>query len=111
MNSESTGAIATYARSEPLYAGSAASRFRSIARSEPRRSSSTTLWSANFIASGNRVVSRRLVDEPVHLLTDTAIRRMPLRGRAQLDQVHRFARVHLHVEADAVGHHHGVLRR
>ena len=44
MNSESTGATATYARSESAYAGSAASRFRSIARSERWRVKNLLFW-------------------------------------------------------------------
>ena len=40
----------------------------------------------------------------MHLLADPAICGMPLRRRPQLDEVHRLARVHIDVEANAVGH-------
>ena len=59
---------------------------------------------------GNRAVAGLLGDERVHLLADAAVRRMSLRRAAQLDDVHRLARVHVHVEAHAVGHGHGVRR-
>ena len=49
-------------------------------------------------------------DQPVHPLADPPVRRVSLRGRSELDDVHRFPRVHPHVEADAVGHRDGVLR-
>ena len=49
-------------------------------------------------------------DRAVHQLADAAVGRVALRRRAQLDDVHRFARVHVHVEADAIRHHHGVRR-
>ena len=35
---------------------------------------------------------------------------MALRRGPQLDDVHRLARVHVHVEADAIRHHHAVRR-
>ncbi len=46
--------------------------------------------------------------ERVHRLADAPVRGMSLRRRPQLDDVHRLARVHLHVEPDAVRHRHRV---
>jgi hypothetical protein len=59
---------------------------------------------------GHGVMARAFGDEPVHSLAHATVRRVPLRRRAQLKQVHRFARIHFHVEADPVGHHDGVRR-
>src|SRR5713226_2467208 len=53
---------------------------------------------------GDRHVPGAAGDQRVHLLADAAVSGVPLRRRAQLDDVHRFARVHLHVKPDAVGH-------
>ena len=50
-----------------------------------------------------------LGDQPVHLLAHAPVRGVALRRRAQLDHVHRLAGVHLHDEADAVGHGNRVL--
>ncbi len=55
-------------------------------------------------------MSGLLGDQAVHLLADPSIGRVPLRSRAQLEQVHRLTRVHLHREADAVGHRERVRR-
>jgi hypothetical protein len=43
-------------------------------------------------------------DQAVHLLAHTPIRGVPLGRGSQLDDVHRLARVHIHVEANAIGH-------
>src|SRR5439155_16796211 len=59
---------------------------------------------------GDRLVAGHLGDLSVHLVGDGAIGGMALRARAQLDEVHRLARVHLDGEADAVGHADGVGR-
>ena len=59
---------------------------------------------------GNGAVPRDIGDRPVHRLTDSAVGRVSLRRGPQLDDVHRFARVHLHEKANAVGHHHAVER-
>ena len=56
-------------------------------------------------------VSGLFGDQRVHLLADAAVGGMTLRRSAQLDEVHGLARVHLHIEADAVGHRDRVLRR
>ena len=61
--------------------------------------------------AGDRVMAGDVGDQTVHLLADAAVRRMPLRRRAQLDHVHRLARVHVHDESHAIRHRHGVLRR
>src|SRR5947208_2697592 len=57
-----------------------------------------------------RALARVLADEAVHLLGDPPIGGMPLWRRAQLDEVHGLARVHLHDEPDPVRHGHRVLR-
>ena len=49
-----------------------------------------------------------LRDQRMHPLTHAAIGRMALGRGAQLDHVHRLARVHVHVEANAVCHRDGV---
>src|SRR3954452_64754 len=41
-------------------------------------------------------------DQPVHLVRDRAVARVPLAARAQLDQLHRLARVEIQDVADAV---------
>ncbi len=62
----------------------------------------------------NQMVPGDLVDEPEHLAADLAVARMPLRRRAQLDEMHGLARVQLdHVahpvtERDEVA---GLLRK
>ena len=58
----------------------------------------------------DRAVTGDVGDRAVHLLADAAVRGMSLRRGPQLDHVHRFARVHLHVEADAIGHDDAVRR-
>ena len=58
--------------------------------------------------AGDGAVPGLLRDQGVHALADAAIGGMPLRRRAQLDDVHRLARVHVHVEPHAVGHRHRV---
>src|SRR5216684_3334100 len=55
-----------------------------------------------------RAVPGPLGDQAVHRLRDAPVGRVALRGAAQLDEVHRLARVHLYVETDAVGHGHRV---
>ena len=60
--------------------------------------------------AGDRVVTGHVGDQPVHQLADAPVRRMSLRRRAQLDDVHRLARVHLHLETDAIRHHDRVRR-
>ena len=60
---------------------------------------------------GDGAVAGLLGDQRVHPLADAAVGGMPLRRRAQLDDVHRLARVHVHVEAHAVGHRHRVRRQ
>ena len=47
--------------------------------------------------------SGALLDQAVHRLADAAVGGVTLRGGAQLDHVHRLARIHLHVVAQAVG--------
>ena len=59
---------------------------------------------------GDGAVAGLLGDQRVHLLADAAVGRMALRRGAQLDDVHGLARVHLHVEPDAIGHRDGVGR-
>ena len=58
--------------------------------------------------AGDGAVARFVCDRAVHQLAHAAVRRMALGRCPQLDQVHRFPRVHVHVEPHAVGHHHGV---
>lgn len=53
---------------------------------------------------GDGAMAGDIGDQLVHALTDAAVRRMALRSRAELDDVHRLARVHVHVEANAVRH-------
>ena len=55
-------------------------------------------------------VARPLGDEPVHGLADAPVRGVPLGRRPELQHVHRLAGVHLHVEADPVGHAHRIGR-
>ena len=50
-----------------------------------------------------------IANESVHLLADPAIVRMAALDRAQLQQMHRLAGVHLHVVPDAIREGHGVL--
>jgi hypothetical protein len=54
---------------------------------------------------GDGVMARDVGDGAVHRWQ---MRRYEdaLRRGSQLDDVHRLARVHVHVEAHAVGHHH-----
>ena len=85
-------------------------RFVSAARSAFSRSSSTSEWSAYCHRVRDEPMSRLLGDQGVHLLADAPVGGMSLRSGAQLDQVHRLARVHFHVETDAVGHRHRVRR-
>src|SRR4051812_25923376 len=49
-------------------------------------------------------------DQPVHLVGDRAIRRMPLAPGAQLDELHRLARVEVEHVAQAVAEAQGVRR-
>ena len=49
-----------------------------------------------------------LLDQAVHRLGDAPVRGMALRRAAELDQVHRLARVHVEIEPDAIGHGHRV---
>jgi len=61
----------------------------------------------------DQVVPGDLVDEPEHLLTDLPVARVSLRGRAQLDEMHRLARVELDHVAHPVTKRHevaGLLR-
>jgi hypothetical protein len=58
----------------------------------------------------DRAVPRRGLDELVHRVRHAPVGRVALRARAELDQVHRLARAHLHDEADAVRHRDRVLR-
>src|SRR5436189_10726 len=44
-------------------------------------------------------VAGALGDQPVQRLCDPPVGGMALRGAAELDQVHRLARVHLHIKA------------
>src|ERR1700729_877840 len=52
--------------------------------------------------AGHEVMTRNFVDEPEHLLAELPVARMSLRGRAQLDHVHRLAGVELDEVAHAV---------
>jgi hypothetical protein len=47
-------------------------------------------------------------DQPMHGLADPSVGRVPLWRGPQLDDVHRLAGIHVHVEADTVGHYDGV---
>jgi hypothetical protein len=47
-------------------------------------------------------------DETMHLLPNNPIRRMTLGRRPELDEMHRFARVHVHREPDAVRKSHRI---
>ncbi len=86
-------------------------RFFSSARSDCSRSSSTLGVIGELHRGGDRVVAGHLRDRAVHRLADAAVGGMSLRRRAQLDDVHRLARVHVHVEPDAIGHGHRVATR
>ncbi len=44
---------------------------------------------------GDKVMTGDLVDEPEHLLADLSVARVPLRRRAQLDEVHGLTRIEL----------------
>ena len=84
-------------------------RFRSSSRSALSRSSSTSN-DRRTASRGDRAMAGLIARSAVHLLADAAVGGVSLRRRAQLDDVHRFARVHVHVEADAVGHRDRVRR-
>ena len=62
------------------------------------------------MAAGEAAVAGLLRDEAMHRLADASVRGMALRRGPELEDVHRLAGVHLHVEADPVGHAHGVGR-
>ena len=68
------------------------------------------VWSTWDIALRDGAVAGLLGDEAVHLLRDLAVGGVARRHRAQLDEVHRLARVHLHREPDPVRERHRVRR-
>ena len=96
------------ARSGP--ASESARRRASVRRSASSRSSSTAEWSTKRIASASARWPGLLGDQAVHRLADAPVGGVALGGRPELQHVHRLAGVHLHVEADAVRHAHGVGR-
>jgi hypothetical protein len=59
----------------------------------------------------DRVVARTLAYQGVHLLAHAPVGRVALRRRAKLQEMHRLACVHVHVEPHPVGHRDGVRRR
>ena len=85
-------------------------RRRSARRSDSRRSRSVDSVVDEGHGLGQRPVPGDLGDGPVHLLGHPAVRGVALGSRAQLDEVHRLARVELHDVADAVGQRDGVRR-
>ena len=85
-------------------------RFRSSSRSLSAAPAPPPSDRRTVIAAAIARWPARSAMSAVHLLADAAVGGVPLRRGAQLDHVHRLARVHLHVEADAVGHRHRVGR-
>ena len=63
------------------------------------------------IAAATAMMAGAVRNQRVHLLAYAAIRGMPLRRRAQLDEMHGLAGVHLHVEPDAICHRDGIGRQ
>ena len=86
------------------------SRRRSAACSAARRPVSPPETSTWDMAAAMAAMAGVLGDEAPHGLADAPVRGVPLRRGAQLDHVHRLAGVEVHVEADAIGHGHGIGR-
>ena len=72
-------------------------------RSASSRSRSVSEKSTYVIASAIAVVTSLFADESNHLVGDASITRMSLGARAQFDEVHGLAGVHLHHVANPKG--------
>jgi len=94
----------------PLLPSLASPRRRSAARSASRRSSANLRVVGERHGRRQRAVPRPLGDQAVHRLRDTAGRPGGPGARCAVDEMHRLPRVHLHVEAEPVGHGHGIRR-